>query len=101
MPKQITERGPVGLTTEAATDPTKAGRLQVALITPGWGSSGYYSAQVLENAANAQVFPAGTQIPPRPRTTAAAPRSGETPTPTASRRTTSRGGPRTRTASGR
>lgn len=39
-----------------------SGRFQVTLITPGWGSSGYYSPQVLEAAATAQVFPAGTQM---------------------------------------
>jgi hypothetical protein len=39
-----------------------AGRIKVGLITPGWGSSGYYSAKVLENAAATRVFPAGTQM---------------------------------------
>lgn len=41
---------------------TKSGRLLIGLITPGWGSSGYYSQKVLENAADARVFPAGTQM---------------------------------------
>lgn len=53
---------------EAATiceaDPAGAtsGRLKVALITPGWGTSGYYSAQVLEAAAKAKIFPAGLHM---------------------------------------
>lgn len=40
----------------------KSGRLSIGLITPGWGSSGYYSAKVLENAATAKIFPAGTRM---------------------------------------
>lgn len=38
------------------------GRFLVELITPGWGSSGYYSPEVLEAAAGAGVFPAGTHM---------------------------------------
>ncbi|MGG5257468.1 hypothetical protein [Phycicoccus avicenniae] len=57
MPKEIREAGPFGAVRE-----TSSGRIQVGLITPGWGSSGYYSQQVLENAAAAKVFPAGTQM---------------------------------------
>lgn len=45
---------------EAAT-PTGA-RTEITLITPGWGSSGYYSPAVLEQAAKDRVFPAGTQM---------------------------------------
>lgn len=37
-------------------------RALVTLITPGWGSSGYYSPTVLENAARDRVFPAGTHM---------------------------------------
>lgn len=40
----------------------KSGRLRICIATPGWGSSGYYSAKVLENAATDNVFPAGTQM---------------------------------------
>lgn len=40
----------------------KSGKLKVALITPGWGSSGYYSETVLRNAGDARVFPAGTKM---------------------------------------
>ncbi|EMQ98352.1 hypothetical protein [Paeniglutamicibacter gangotriensis] len=36
-------------------------RQLIALITPGWGSSGYYSAEVLEQAAYDRVFPKGTR----------------------------------------
>jgi hypothetical protein len=43
-------------------DGAKSGRLKIGIITPGWGSSGYYSDKVLENAASARIFPAGTQM---------------------------------------
>lgn len=54
--------------TETMTDatgrakPTSPGRIRVGLITPGWGSSGYYAPDVLEAAAHDRVFPAGTHI---------------------------------------
>ena len=35
-------------------------RIRVTLVTPGWGSSGYYAAEVLEAAAGERVFPSGT-----------------------------------------
>jgi hypothetical protein len=38
------------------------GRLRIALMTPGWGSSGYYSADVCEAAGTDRVFPAGTHM---------------------------------------
>jgi hypothetical protein len=38
------------------------GTVPVCLITPGWGSSGYYSPEVLEAAAKAGVFAAGTHM---------------------------------------
>lgn len=38
------------------------GRFRIELATPGWGSSGYYAAEVLEAAGAAQVFPAGTHM---------------------------------------
>lgn len=59
MPKSIREAHPVSV---READAQKSGRLQVGFITPGWGSSGYYSQKVLENAAAAKVFPAGTQM---------------------------------------
>lgn len=36
-------------------------RMEITLITPGWGSSGYYSPEVLEQAATDRVFPRKTQ----------------------------------------
>jgi len=54
MPKLITEAGTL---TAGQT-----GKINVQLITPGWGSSGYYSAKLLEQAAKDKVFPAGTQM---------------------------------------
>lgn len=47
------------LTAEAVTG--QPGRFRIELITPGWGSSGYYSPQVLEAAGRAGVFGAGTK----------------------------------------
>jgi hypothetical protein len=38
------------------------GRYRVQLIDPGWGSSGYYSPDVLAEAAAAKVFPAGLKM---------------------------------------
>jgi hypothetical protein len=54
MPKVIQEAGTL---TASST-----GKLLITLITPGWGSSGYYPAAVLEQAAKDKVFPAGTQM---------------------------------------
>lgn len=53
MPQRITEAtGAVGQLT---------GKTQlVTIITPGWGASGYYSAEVLEKATAEKVWPAGT-----------------------------------------
>lgn len=39
-----------------------SGRLNIQIITPGWGSSGYYSAEVLESAATYVAFPKGTKM---------------------------------------
>lgn len=48
---------------EAAAVGELAGNRQlITLITPGWGSSGYYSPAVLEQAAKDRVFPAKTQM---------------------------------------
>lgn len=46
----------------AATPPEGSGRLLVQVITPGWGSSGYYSREVLEAAGRDKVWPAGTHM---------------------------------------
>lgn len=37
-------------------------RQEITIATPGWGSSGYYSAKVLEQAAVDRVFTKGTQM---------------------------------------
>src|SRR6185312_8498863 len=37
-------------------------RVKLTLITPGKGTSGYYSAEVLEQAAKDRAFPRGTQV---------------------------------------
>ena len=44
-----------------AATPQPSGRMVIQVINPGWGSSGYYSAEVLESAARDRVFPAGTK----------------------------------------
>lgn len=41
---------------------TATGRKLVQLISPGWGSSGYYSTEVLEQAAADVVIPKGTHM---------------------------------------
>lgn len=58
MPKRIHEA--LALTVEAV-DAT-SGRLNIQVIDSGWGSSGYYSPKVLENAAAAAVFAKGTHM---------------------------------------
>jgi hypothetical protein len=40
----------------------KPGRLLIGIISPGQGSSGFYSSEVLEAAATAKVFPKGTHM---------------------------------------
>lgn len=59
MPQQqLTERG--RLLEATSTTDSGAVRRPIQIITPGWGSSGYYSAEVLEAAARDKVIPAGT-----------------------------------------
>lgn len=55
MPTQITE----ALGTAQRTGP---GKIRATLITPGQGSSGTYSAEVLQQAAADKAFPRGTQM---------------------------------------
>ena len=38
------------------------GRLRVEIVSAGWGSSGFYSAKVLDNAVAEKVWPAGTHV---------------------------------------
>ena len=59
MPKPLTERGRLLEATTAADGTT---RRKIQIITPGWGSSGYYSAEVLQEAAANKVIPAGTHM---------------------------------------
>lgn len=58
MPKQITEAAPLSVAASASG----SGTIPIVLITPGWGSSGYYPAKVLENAAKAGVFGQGLHL---------------------------------------
>lgn len=58
---------PKTLVTEAieaagTATPSAGGVFLIDLITPGWGSSGYYAAGVLEQAATDKVFASGTQM---------------------------------------
>ncbi|NUR90847.1 MAG: hypothetical protein HOY71_42800 [Nonomuraea sp.] len=50
------------ITEAAAAQAKKSGRMLVQFISPGWGSSGYYSPAVLEQAAADAVIPAGTHM---------------------------------------
>jgi len=59
MPKPLREA--TGLL-EAPSSTTKGTRRTIQIITPGWGSSGYYSADVLERAAKNRVIPKGTHM---------------------------------------
>ena len=59
MPKPLHEHGRL---LEGTTTDTGAIRRSIQIITPGWGSSGYYSAEVLQEAATNRVIPAGTHM---------------------------------------
>lgn len=59
MPQLITESSTAF--TATPVEGTKTDFL-IDLITPGWGSSGYYSAKVLEQAAKDGVFSAGIHM---------------------------------------
>lgn len=58
MSKTIRETA--ALTASIASDSSDG--LDIQIITPGWGSSGYYAESVLEAAADEKVFPAGTHM---------------------------------------
>lgn len=60
MPKLLQETARVS--EAAAAEAKTTGRMLMQLISPGWGSSGYYSTEVLEQAVTDQVIPAGTQM---------------------------------------
>lgn len=55
----LNEARPVAEALKAVEGP---GRFLVQLITPGWGSSGYYSAEALQQAARDRIWPAGTHM---------------------------------------
>lgn len=60
MSQTLTERG--RLLEASTTSPDGAVRRRIQIITPGWGSSGYYSPEVLQEAATNKVIPAGTHM---------------------------------------
>lgn len=60
MPKQVHETA--AITEAAAATAKKTGRMLMQFISPGWGSSGYYASDVLEQAVTDQVIPAGTHM---------------------------------------
>jgi hypothetical protein len=61
MPKQALNE--TATITKAAANAAKDnGRLPIQFISPGWGSSGYYSPEVIEQAVSDRVIPAGTHM---------------------------------------
>ncbi|WP_154402725.1 hypothetical protein [Nocardioides speluncae] len=59
-PKELRETAVIS---EAAAAAAKtSGRMLVQLISPGWGSSGYYAPKVLAEAAKNRIIPAGTHM---------------------------------------
>ncbi len=60
MPTRLTETAVI--TEAAAVEAKKSGLLPIQFISPGWGTSGYYSSAVLEQAAVDKVIPAGTHM---------------------------------------
>lgn len=59
--ESLTEAGALVEAPRGATAPSGR-RQRIRLITPGWGSSGYYAPQVLEQAAKDRVFGVGTRM---------------------------------------
>lgn len=59
MPKRIHETVTAPILDAPATTP---GRILTEIISAGWGSSGYYSPKVLDNAVAEKVWPAGTHV---------------------------------------
>lgn len=60
MTHQVRETA--AITEAAAVAAKKTGRMMMQFISPGWGSSGYYSPEVLEQAVTDDVIPAGTHM---------------------------------------
>jgi hypothetical protein len=76
--KVITERGRL---LEATTSSTAtATRRNIQIITPGWGSSGYYSPEVLERRRRRQGDPRRDAHVPQPRLRDRAPPTGRSAT---------------------
>jgi predicted Fe-Mo cluster-binding NifX family protein len=47
---------------EASSSQSKDGIRPIRIIKPGWGASGFYSADILSQAATSGVFPKGTKM---------------------------------------
>jgi hypothetical protein len=60
MPELLQETSTIS--EAAAASAKSSGRMPVQFISPGWGSSGYYSPEVLEAAVTDRVIPAGTHM---------------------------------------
>lgn len=60
MPKRLTEQ--VTISEAGAAAAKETGRLPIQFISPGWGSSGYYSPEVIAEAAESRFIPAGTHM---------------------------------------
>ena len=52
----------VTITEAAAQEARATGEFPIQFISPGWGSSGYYSPETLAEAAAERVIPAGTHM---------------------------------------
>jgi 8-oxo-dGTP pyrophosphatase MutT (NUDIX family) len=52
----------VTITESAAQEARATGEFPIQFITPGWGSSGYYSPQTIAEAASERVIPKGTHM---------------------------------------
>lgn len=59
MPKRIHETITAPILEAPADTP---GRMLIEIVNAGWGSSGYYSTKVLDNAVAEKVWPAGTHV---------------------------------------
>ena len=58
MPKKLVTEATDG----AVGEVTEKGVVPIVVASPGWGSSGWYGKQVLENAVQSRVFAAGTHL---------------------------------------
>jgi len=54
--------GPITRFREAPGSKSEDGLIEVHIIRPGWGSSGYYSESVLQNACTSGVYPKGMHM---------------------------------------